>query len=390
MRLISTFDDQKKAEVLSGFLKQEGIENQLEVEINSDWNSPDYGILSCRIWVIDEDQFEKAMEFAEDFAESPDNPKFRVVKPKVEILSPLENEPIIIEKIPSPSKVTSYNTSGILTTYLFMLCVLIYIVSAFTTPTLVIPPKGIPAMPLFTPEINKELMYDYPKAYEIIDKLNNVYGINKLRDLDVLPWEGKQLLQQFHNTPYWQGIYDKVVDYLTLGTPIWEDHAPLFEKISEGEVWRLFTPCLLHSDIFHIIFNMMWLLVLGKQIEQRIGKWRYVFFILFTGIFSNTSQYLMSGSNFIGISGVLCAMLTFIWFRQQRAAWEGYRLDRSTMGFITFFILFVFALQCIAFFVELFTKSTFSIGIANTAHLSGALIGYILAKLNLFAWKPKS
>jgi len=163
--------------------------------------------------------------------------------------------------------------------------------------------------------------------------------------------------------------------------------APLFEKIREGELWRVITPCFLHSDIFHLLFNMIWLIVLGKQIEQRMKPLRYVLFILITGIVTNTAQYLMTGSDFLGISGVLCAMLSFIWVRQRKAAWEGYRMDRSTFAMMGAFIVMMFAIQVFYFFMEVQGLSTDFMRIANTAHLSGIAIGYIIGKIDTLAVK---
>ena len=84
---------------------------------------------------------------------------------------------------------------------------------------------------------------------------------------------------------------------------------------------------------------MIWLAVLGRQMELRLGGFRYLLFILITGIISNIVQYMMSGPNFLGYSGILCAMLSFIWVRQKKAAWEGYVLQDSTMGFMLLFLI---------------------------------------------------
>ena len=164
----------------------------------------------------------------------------------------------------------------------------------------------------------------------------------------------------------------------------------LIEKIRDGEFWRLFTPCLMHNDILHILFNMLWLIVLGKQLEQRLGIRRYLLLVLLTGIFSNTCQYLMSGSDFLGFSGVLCAMLAFIWIRQKIAPWEGYPLERSTIAFMMVFILAMSIIQIGSFFLENQYQISISPGIANTAHLSGAFIGICMACLPCFAWNWRS
>jgi murein DD-endopeptidase MepM/ murein hydrolase activator NlpD len=48
----------------------------------------------------------------------------------------------------------------------------------------------------------------------------------------------------------------------------------LGEKISQGQVWRLFTPCLMHRDFLHILFNMVWVWLLAKQVEERMRKFK--------------------------------------------------------------------------------------------------------------------
>src|SRR5262249_3368053 len=155
----------------------------------------------------------------------------------------------------------------------------------------------------------------------------------------------------------------------------------------EGEIWRLFSPALLHLNVFHLFFNMIWLVVLGKLIEEKIGSWRYLFFVLFVGVVSNTAQYLMSGPNFIGISGVIVGMLGFIWARQQRAAWEGYNVLPGVISFMFFFILAMLGIQVFAFIMQVLWNQSFMPAIANTAHIVGGITGYLLGCMNAFSLK---
>jgi len=60
--------------------------------------------------------------------------------------------------------------------------------------------------------------------------------------------------------------------------------APFLEKIRQGEVWRLFSPVLLHGTWLHILFNMAWLWLLGRQIEQRLGILKYLIFSVIVGV----------------------------------------------------------------------------------------------------------
>lgn len=384
MRLLYTLNDQKKGHQISAILTAEGIENQLEISRNSDWGSPNYGDVTCKIWIYDEDKVDTATRWLELFEADPNHQAFQKI-PERPLIFP---EP--------PSKKLSSNKqiqktaekTGIVTFYIMLICCILFILDMMTTPIISEAnlPAQLPLTPILSSPIKKEMYYDYPKAFTFIDRLVKLYGIEKLHTPQDLPSEGQYLLEQFYKTPYWQGIYPIAVQKLRDPTSTIAV-APLFEKISQGEVWRLFTPCLLHNDILHILFNVLWLILLGKQIEQRLGTARYIFFIFVTGIFSNTCQYLMSGSNFIGFSGILCAMLTFIWMRQRVAAWEGYPLPKATITFMMFFIFAVFFLQLISFYFETQQQTSFSPGIANTAHLSGALIGAILGRFSFFSWK---
>ena len=391
MRLLHIFKDEKEARSFSSFLSKEGIDNQLEFFTNTDWGSDDYGTINSKLWVVDEDRVEAAKQLLDLFCEHPDDPRFTAPKNiptlsldpfanEEETKNPEDEQPITLQR-------QRQQQVGIITFYLIIGCVLLFFLSHITSPTPQPSPSLLPTLPLFSSSIEKALLYDYPAAYEILDKLVKSYGLEQVLHPDTLSSEGKHILRQFYNTPYWRGLYSKVVNYFRTGASIQFD-APMFGKISQGEVWRLFTPALLHSDIFHLLFNMIWLLVLGKQIEYRVGIVRYILFIIITGVFSNTAQYLMSGPDFIGFSGILCAMITFVWFRQKRAAWEGYQLLPVTMTFITVFIFAMATIQLISFFVEISSQTNIiGTNIANTAHLSGAFAGIMLAYSNLFAWK---
>ncbi|GAB4235848.1 MAG: hypothetical protein Tsb0021_15500 [Chlamydiales bacterium] len=392
MRLLAEIQDPQKALRFSRFLESYEISHQCEPISNLDWGSEEYGDQFYRLWITDEDQFEEAVHWWSLFQINPEDPRFDTSGKASKPLFSLTKEEV--QKQPPPfnslrAKLKPQKKSiGPVTLYLLILCTLLFIWTKTTAPDFRPYPNYLPPMALFSSNTTKVLLYDFPRAYTLANELMQRYGLEELKTPPNLPPEGRQLLNEFLSTPYWQGFYKKIIAKLKNPQEEIRIEAPLFEKISEGEAWRLITPCILHFDIIHLFFNMAWLLVLGQQMEPRLGIFRFISFLIIVGVISNTAQYLMSGANFIGFSGILCGMIVFIWIRQSRAPWEGYFLHRSTMGMITLFVLIMAGIQIAAFIAELYMDQFFSPGIANTAHLSGALMGYILAISPFFRWKP--
>ncbi|MCB1112427.1 MAG: rhomboid family intramembrane serine protease [Chlamydiales bacterium] len=388
MRLLATFTDPKEARAFAAFLTDQGVAVNLEEASNTDWGSDEYGVLQTSLWIIEEDDFETAYKWLESFQHDPNDPIFQAKVDTIISLSQLESN---VQQSQEPSQSRKTPVVPVMkervTLFVLILCILVFVITQVTAPRFTSYPPNVPLGPLFASPTQRVMMYDWPEAYAILSRVVNAYGMKGLENPASMPPEGKYLLNQFHETPYWHGIYDQVVSYFKTVQFNWNFSAPMFEKIGKGELWRLITPCFLHADIFHILFNMLWLVVLGRQIEPRLGVIRYIILIVLSGIISNTAQYLMSGSNFIGFSGVVCAMIAFIWTRQKVAPWEGYQLQAMTRIFIALFILAIFGLQILFFVLDILNIATVSAGIANTAHIVGAVIGFLLARSDAFSWQ---
>jgi len=376
MRLVGKFKEYSQAEHFSQFLKSQGIESQCdELPEEENEQKDEYSV-----WVVDEDQYEKALTWFDQYEHDPDNPLFHKAHP-ISFQSLYEEaEAEALEHTKKPEKTFPFTYA------LVLICTLLFLTNGMNTPEIQKIPKNVPLTPILMAPVAKTLLYDYPKAWEYIDQLVAEFGVQTLENPQELPNDGKLLLYKFYQTPYWQGFYDKIIAFFKPSENV-PPAAPLFEKIRQGEVWRLFTPAFLHFDLFHILFNMIWLIILGRQIENKIGGMKYLLFILITAIFSNTMQYLMSGPNFIGFSGVVMAMIGFIYVRQVIAAWEGYQLTRSTLLFIALFIGSILFLQVLSFFIDVAGYGGFSPPIANTAHIAGAIAGYALGRMPFFAWR---
>jgi len=137
----------------------------------------------------------------------------------------------------------------------------------------------------------------------------------------------------------------------------------LFQDVRSGQVWRLFTPVLMHGGFFHLLFNMWWLKDLGTMIERRQSTRLLVVMFFAVALVSNVAQYLVSGPYFVGMSGVVYGLFGYIWVRG--------RLDPSSgMGLTPFAVLIM-----MGFFVLCWTGLMGPI--ANVAHTGGLVTGAI-------------
>lgn len=352
MRLLYRGPDVPYARRLSQWLAFHDIGQQLDCHVEQDWAKETYADREATLWVIDEDQMAAALTLQKQL---PDNWEPKRTAPLPTYISLPKSRP---------------RSRWPVTTLLLALCVTLFV-------WINLSPH---AQPIYGSPIRQTLLFDDPQAFKIIDTLISTYGKEALEQPFSLPPEGINLLFSLEQHPYWLGLYQEALNRLHGQTS--STIPPLFEKIRQGELWRLVSPILLHADIFHLLFNLLWLYVLGRQMEIALGSLPYLGFILITATFSNTVQYLMGGAQFIGLSGVLCAMLTFIWNRRFYSS--AYQLLRPTFFFMMLFIGAMAALQALAFVLEAITGYTVSTQIANSAHISGALLGLALAKSGIF------
>lgn len=148
------------------------------------------------------------------------------------------------------------------------------------------------------------------------------------------------------------------------------------ETMAQGEFWRLFTPALLHFGWMHLVFNMLWLHELGKRIEPRFGALFMLLLVLASGVASNLIQYGYGGGSplFGGFSGIVYALLGFIWVYQWRKPAESFQLPRGVIAFMMIWLL----LGVVGVFDQLLGP------MANAAHIGGLLAGVLCGVLAVF------
>lgn len=133
-------------------------------------------------------------------------------------------------------------------------------------------------------------------------------------------------------------------------------------QVQSGQIWRLFTPALIHFGVLHLLFDMLWLAALGAMIEVRQGTFRLALLVLVIAVVSNLAEYVFSGNwDFGGMSGVVYGLFGYIWLRSKFDPGSGLYISRENV------ILMV---------VWFFACFTGMLGpIANGAHASGLILG---------------
>lgn len=372
MRVVGTLAHENEAQRLKFYFNKLGIGSSFDVSFNAE-----NGQMSYQVWVHEEDKVAEAQAIFHDFKKHPNDSRFDAPPP--------EPEPVIVDETPEEEKPPIHRFKAHITHFLIALCSILFFLN--TLQEIPLRQEGLSEATFLMTPLQALYMYDLPPAFEALEESALKQQLSEGK-IDSIPPALKQEIETAAATPYWKGLYNWVVNKIT-DQPTASGEGPLFRKIGQGEIWRLFSPCLLHKDLLHILFNMLWLWYLGKPIEQRIGSFRTLLLTLIVGIFANTIQYFMSGPFFIGYSGIVMGLAGFIWMRERLAPWEGYPLNRGTILFLLFFVGAIFALQIALFFLQIFTTYNFAPNIGNSAHISGAIIGALLARSHFFAQRVK-
>src|SRR5699024_10326244 len=79
-------------------------------------------------------------------------------------------------------------------------------------------------------------------------------------------------------------------------------------SVSHGQYWRLITTIFLHANLAHVLFNSFALVLFAPALEQMLGKFRFIFFYLLTGIIGNIGTFIIDPLSIVphlGASGAI-------------------------------------------------------------------------------------
>lgn len=156
--------------------------------------------------------------------------------------------------------------------------------------------------------------------------------------------------------------------------------------IVAGRDWvTIFTAMFMHGSWLHIIGNMVYLWAFGPEIEDAMGRFRYLVFYLVGGVAAMLAQIAGNPASHvpcIGASGAIAAVMGafLVVYPRDRI--------RSVLIILIFIrITYIPAILLIGFWflIQLFDAGTVasvkSGGVAYLAHVGGFLFGAITARL---------
>ncbi|MAT56045.1 MAG: rhomboid family intramembrane serine protease [Saprospirales bacterium] len=153
------------------------------------------------------------------------------------------------------------------------------------------------------------------------------------------------------------------------------------------EYYPFLTNMFLHGSTAHLIGNLWTLYIFGDNVEDRMGKWRYLLFYLLCGLAASYTHYILNADSQIpalgasgAISGVMGAYM--LMFPQSRIVFLipifflPYFFEMSAFIYLAFWFLG----QLLSGTATLFSAAD-GPGIAFWAHVGGFVAGVLLFKL---------
>jgi rhomboid family protein len=168
-------------------------------------------------------------------------------------------------------------------------------------------------------------------------------------------------------------------------------------RIDQKPWWvTLFSSMFMHGGFLHIAGNMLFLWVFGNNIEDRLGRVKFLLFYLVAGLIAVYTQAVIDPSSTaptIGASGAIAGVLGAY-------AWLFPRARVLTLIFIIFFVTVVeipalillalwFILQFVPALGQVAVSSGGDQGVAYFAHVGGFVFGSAVAGAMLYGMRRR-
>ena len=138
-------------------------------------------------------------------------------------------------------------------------------------------------------------------------------------------------------------------------------YAP-FVKSGGIHTIRLITCAFLHAGIIHLLFNMYSLYIIGTQLENYVGRIKFLSIYLLSAISGSMMSCIFSNSVSVGASGAIFGLLgALLYFGYHYRLYLGSVLKNQIIPLIIINLMFGFLVS----------------GIDNAAHIGGLIGGYL-------------
>ncbi|WP_373818615.1 rhomboid family intramembrane serine protease [Glaesserella sp.] len=132
------------------------------------------------------------------------------------------------------------------------------------------------------------------------------------------------------------------------------------------QLWRYFSHSLVHLSEMHILFNLLWWWQFAAIVERYIGSTKLIAIYMLSAVLTGFAQNAMSGPAFFGLSGVVYAVLAYVFAANRFTHPSPLNLPDS----------FLYSLL-IAIGIGFVSPMLLDINMGNTAHITGLLLGLV-------------
>ena len=203
--------------------------------------------------------------------------------------------------------------------------------------------EGLQLFIKITNDINHKNKADAEKIEEVFKKKKNIVTIT-LITINVLIYLFMILFNQTDNVINKYAVYGPYI-------------------VKFREYYRLITGTFIHANIVHLLLNCYSLYVIGTQIENFMGRWKYLVVYFVSALTGSLLSILLSDAASIGASGAIFGLMgSLLYFGYHYRVYLGSVLKSQIIPLILFNLLIGFITP----------------GIDNFAHIGG-LIGGALA-----------
>lgn len=191
---------------------------------------------------------------------------------------------------------------------------------------------------------------------------------------------GEEFLAMYAAVPFEiiHGVDLVTTQYLT----IQGEQFPIVQAPGPSPIYlTLITSMFMHASWMHIIGNMVYLLIFGDQIEDRLGHFRFLAFYLVAGVVAALAQIATAPNSIlptVGASGAIAGVLGAYLILYPRNAVRMLMLN-SIVVLPAYFVLGLWVVLQV--FGHLGSVGAQAPGVAYMAHIGGFAVGFAVSWL---------